>query len=219
MDGVYRRINGKTVLSADELAKIAQATGVSIDELIYQSSSKLIFSYNQIPTPITSFEGYLAGVAQNLKSFVDVKDLKVYYASHEIPVFLYYAYPRILSFKLFMYGLTVWNFAELQNATFNFDRLSDQTHHMAAEMATIYNTFPMSDIWSIGILDHTLNPLEYMAEVERFDNPNDAFIICDELLALIHHLREMAQAGKKFPQHGSPNSTSGDFDLFYNQFS
>ncbi len=217
-DGIYRRINGQTVLSADELVKIARHSGQSLDQIALEDAHHLIFTYNQLPEPITSFEGYLKGVASNLSQFVTQEDMRIYYASHEIPVFLYYAYPRILSFKLFMYGLTVWTFPGLEKKKFHFDLVSQEAHRIASQMANVYAAMSTDELWSVGILESTLGQLEYLAEVERFENPEDAITICEELLELVGHLHQMAEAGKKFPRGGSPGPASGNFNLFYNQF-
>ena len=217
-DGIYRRINGQTVLSTDELVTIVQSTGQSLDRLSLQDAHHLIFTYNQLPSPITSFEGYLKSVASNLSQFATQDDIRIYYASHEIPVFLYYAYPKILSFKLFMYGLTVWTFPELEKKKFRFDLVSAEAHAVASQMAMVYSAMPTNELWSVGILESTLGQLEYLAEVERFEDPRDAIVICEELLDLVSHLHQMAEAGKKFPRGESPGSQSGRFNLFYNQF-
>ena len=65
------------------------------------------------------------------------------------------------------------------------------------------------------------NYLVYLIDAEKFKNLNDSLLICDELIKLCEHLREMSELGTKFLPNQRPNipCESLNFNLFINEIS
>ena len=66
-------------------------------------------------------------------------------------------------------------------------------------------------------MDKTLNQIEFCSTVEQFENPEDALLLCDQLMELFQHLRKVAEAGIKFPLGQTAKNGKGNFNLFYNE--
>jgi len=143
--------------------------------------------------------------------------MRVYYSSREIPVFFFMKFPRLLSFKLYLYGLTAWYFEDLQDQPFRFGLLEDQEVEMAQAISQIYCTIDSTDIWPLSLMEQTLNQIEYMALERRISSLNDALLIYEDVEKLLVHCKKMAEKGVKFMPNQEPEKNAGKFDLFYNE--
>lgn len=216
-DGIYRRLRGDTLLTPDEVLAIARHFGISLDSLVTGESDKIIFSYNLFARKITGFQQYLEQVHQALGNFIRQPETKVYYASQEIPIFIYMLLPELAAFKLYVYGLTAWDLDYLRERPFAMGIVTPQEQEIIRQSARMYTLVNSIDLWNSTIIDNTLNQVEYIAAAGKFEHQEDAFTICDKILEMVRHTRAMAEAGKKFLPGNKPVEKNGDFDLYYNE--
>lgn len=216
-DGIYRRLRGDTVLTAAEIQKLAIHFDISIDAILTGVSNKTFFSYNAYQHQIASFREYLEQVDEQVKRFRDLPDLHMYYASREIPVFHFMMFPRLLAFKLYLFGLTAWRFDYLRDRKFSLDLVPPQDMDLARTIGRNYCMVNSSELWTYSILEHSLNQIEYVAAEDRFENKEASLEICGEVRHFVQHARAMAEAGRKFMPGQSPQEQSAHFNLFYNE--
>ncbi len=212
-----RRMRDATMLSPDEIGKICRHYGISIDPLIQKESDSVIFRYNTFIEPVRNYESYINQILRNLHIALQVEGATIYYATQEITPFQYFYFPELTAFKLYTYGLTIWELESLKNQKCSMDLLSPAVFEKAQECTRLYALLPSMDLWSWGILNHSLNQIEYLSETNRFDPPELAITVCDQLLQLLDRHREMARLGKKFFRAASAASSYGDFHLHYNE--
>jgi hypothetical protein len=212
-----RRIQNRTMLSPDEISKICRHFGISIDPLIQKASDNVIFNYNTFIEPVKDFESYINQLLRNLKIALQLEGAMIYYATQEITPFQYFFFPELTAFKLYTYGLTVWELKNLEHQKCSMDLISPDVMDKAKECARLYTLLPSTDLWSWGILNHSLNQIEYLSETKRFDPPELALKVCDQLLELLDRHREMASIGKKYFKSASTAASYGDFFLHYNE--
>ncbi len=216
-DAVYRRFNGETELAIDQLITIAKTFEISIDQLIFNPSQSFLFRHNALPEGVKTFEQYMESIGGQMEKFGRLPNLHAYIASSEIPIFWYLFFPRLLCFKLYMTGLTIWDFKHMKDLKFNFDLLSPAAKAMAFKMAKIYLSMPSNDFWTTSIIDNTLSQVEYLVETQRFENRSDATVVCNELSQLIRHTRQMAESGTKFFPGEQQNDGEKIFNLYLNE--
>ncbi len=216
-DGVYRRLRGDTALSANEVQLLANHFYISIDNLLENQPKKTYFFYNHYQQPIKTYVDYLDQIYQQIAAFRKLPGFRVQYASREIPVLIYMMFPRLLAFKLYVYGLTTWEFPYLQDQTFSFDLISHKEQEIAEAAAELYCSVDSTDFWTVSILEPSLNQVEYLTMAEKFPDLDTAIAICDEIRVLVNHARQMAERGQKFMPDNRPSARNGKFDLFYNE--
>lgn len=216
-NGIYRRFRGDTLLTPDELMRLAQHFEISVDAIIHRESTLIPFTYNQFARPITNFDTFISQVHENIAAIASIPDVHVYYASQEVPIFQYFFFPELLAFKLYVYGLTAWNFDYLRHRKFSLALVSPHAIELGLECVRLYSLIPSKDLWNPGIIDNTLNQIEYMAQEGRFESPELACLICDQITALLERARKMAEYGKKIFKNESPESNYAQFDLYYNE--
>lgn len=216
-DAIYRRLRGDTLLTPDELKLLSLQYHISLDAMIYETTNTVFCNYNVFTQKVTNFQQYLEGILGQIQQVAQLPDSHIHYASVEIPVFYYMYFPELIAFKLYVWGLTTWNFDYLNQKKFSKDLITYPTLELTKELYKTYNTLPSTELWSLGILDNTLNQIEYISVTNRFEQPKDALLLCDILMALVSHFKSMAAHGHKFSPHTSAHTNAGTFDLYHNE--
>ncbi len=214
-DAVYRRLRGDTLLTPDEITLLTKTFNLSLDSLVYQESSTVFFNFTPFSNKVNNVGDYLNGVLNDLNQVRQLPDVMIYYVSYEIPFFYYAFFPELISFKLFIWGKTVWDFDYLKDRSFDFDIISYPDEQVIQDILKNFLSLPTTEIWSVNIIDNTLSQIEYFVNTNGFKNPTDAYILCDKLQALVEQWCKMAELGKKFPLGNfSEDMARSDFHLY-----
>lgn len=216
-DAIYRRMRGESVLTPDELQKLAVKFNISLDALAFENQNSVFFTFNSFSQKINSFEDYLSGILQSLDMTLRLPNVKILYASSEIPVFYYCYFPELMTFKLYVWAKTIWSLGYLENRPFNFEIINPQARQMIEDALKKYNALPSVELWSLNIMDNTLNQIEYVLSSGAFENGDDALKLCDKLLDLARHMRLIAETGKKFGLKSNPQDATVPFELYHNE--
>lgn len=115
-----------------------------------------------------------------------------------------------------MWGRTVWNFDYLQSKPFTFDLINVPTIEKAREVVNLYRMLPSTELWSLNIMDNTLNQIEYYAQSGGFKRVEDAILLCQKLIQLADFMQTMAEKGRKI-KVGLPESDGASFKLLHNE--
>ena len=215
-DAIYRRLRGDTLLTPDELTKLATTYNISLDGLVFEKSDTVFFSFNSFTKPVRSFSDYLEGVQGNFSHVMHLPRVKLYYSSAGIPIFHYCFFKELIAFKLYTWGKTIWDLDSLKGKQFSWDILPFPLLKTTEEILQSYTQLNSLELWSLNIIDTTLNQIEYAVISGDFADEADALTLCDKLIELTHHQQAMAEHGKKFSLNGSPENGS-NLDLFHNE--
>lgn len=216
-ESIYRRLRGETLLTPDEIQLLATRFRISIDAIIQPATSYIPFIYNMFSRPITDLFGYVGQVYENMQLLKPLKDVQIYYASQEIPIFEYFFFPELLSFKLYVYGLTSWDLHYLEDQKFSTGLVPVSVTDQARECVRLYSSYHSRSLWSLTFIENTLNQIEYIASVRRIDPPGLALVLCDQLEQLLERAGKMAELGKKFFQVPEVSAENGTFELYFNE--
>ncbi len=217
-DAVYRRFRGDTLLTPDELAILSREFNISLDSLVFGETDTVFFSYDPISRELNNFEDYLTRFLEELQSGALETGAHFYYASSELPLFLSCFYPELIKFKLYIWGVTALDFEYLKNKPFTFDMIPFPVMRVADQIAQVYKKMPTIELWDDNILSNTLTQIEYHLSMGRFQDNNDALVICARLRDLTFHMQALAEKGQKFlPGHKSEEVMGEEFTLYHNQ--
>ncbi len=216
-DSTYRRVRGETLLTSEGLMNLALRFKISLDSLIYQNHDVVLFQYRPMTKPIKNFDEYLKDIFYDMKRLHHTPKHRLFYASSDIPIFLFLSIPELTSIKMYIWGRMIWNFDYLKEYAFDFDVLPPSTQILAKEVAKHYYQIPSTDIWSINILDNTLNQIDHLINIGGFKDLNDAIIICEKLLELVNTMKYMAEKGKKGNNKANIDASDIDFELYHNE--
>ncbi len=216
-DAVYRRVRGDSDLTPKEIGLIANKFKISVDSYIFNETDHISFQFNPFVRTIKTFDDYLDDIHADVRALGSIPDVMVYYASSEIPIFYYIAEPELFSFKLYVWGRSIWNFAYLQNEDFHFGLIPPNVLEKAKEVWRLYKMQGSVEMWSLNIVDNTLNQIEYHFHTNSFKERKDALGLCDKLLKLAHKLEVMAQQGSKVDTHSAHGNGGSNFTLYHNE--
>ena len=216
-DAVYRRLRGDTLLTPTELALLAKKFHLSVDSYIYEDTSIVFCTFNSFQKEIKDVKTYLESIHGIMLSVKDLPVTKIVYATSDIPLFVYFFFPKILQFKFYIWGRTIWNLDYLNNIPFDYNIIPIPTLQLAEDMSRYYVNLPSTELWTTSIFDNTLDQILYHANSGSFTNLEDALTLCDRMNELTNHLQNMAKHGKKFLPDNPPDSAVGSFDLYHNE--
>lgn len=217
-DGIYRRMRGDSVMSPDEMELLARTYNISLDTHVFRRSDAVMWSFNPFVKTVHTFEDYLQQVLTDANMINRLPNVEVMYATAEIPLFYYIFQPEIFAFKLYVWGRTTWRFDWLEKRKFSFDVIPPPLLEKANEIHKIYRNIGSQELWSLNILDNTLNQIEFHVNSGAFADPKDALLLMDKMLNLANHLETMAKIGKKFAYGTSPEAAPNvRFELYHNE--
>lgn len=217
-DAIYRRMRGDSILTPEEIELLAKKYRISLDSLVFAKSDTVFFDYNAFTKKVGNFKEYLEGVKQSIELVQSLPESEFYYASMEIPVFHYFYNRELTAFKLYVWGVTSLGFDFLDGRKFSFDLVSPDNFKTTEYIAKLYNQIPTTELYSLNIVDHTLNHIEYIAAIEGFERPEDALLLCDAVHDVMQHARSMAEAGMKFSPGTKPVAgMNASFSLYHNE--
>jgi hypothetical protein len=215
-DSVYRRVRGSTFLTPDEIKSLTLRFKISLDSLIYTNHNIVLFQYRPMLKPIKDFDEYLKSILKDLDRVHRVSNRKLYYASSDFPIFFYFLIPELTSMKMYIWGRMMWDFNYLERYPFHFDLVPQTTHVLAKELIRLYMKIPSVDLWGLNILENTLNQIEYMFNIGAFRDNEDALVLLDKLIELIHLLKMMAETGRKGINLAGIQASDTPFELYLN---
>lgn len=217
-DAVYRRLKCETPFSPEELVVLSRKYEISLDDLIFDKKDVVPFVYNTFSEPVLRFNDFLKEVCSHISEVHVIPGSRFLYTTSEIPVFHYLQFPGLISFKLYVWARTIWNFETLENKKFDFNLVKEEDLSLTNDILRMYNDIPSTELWHLNIVDNTLNQIEYHLKIGGFNQPEDALTLCNNILELVDHMRAMAEHGCKFKIGDQPPVRNEvNFDLYHNE--
>ncbi|MCG8328639.1 MAG: hypothetical protein MI974_13185 [Chitinophagales bacterium] len=211
-DAVYRRINGERKLTPDEISILAAHYQLDINKIVGPIPGNIQFSFNHLQQPVKGYMDYLIQLETTTNAMLQVDGLKVYYATQEIPIFLYMLWPELVAFKFYIHGLTSWSLDYVKDTPFSFGLIPFHELEIARKMAIEYQRIDSIELWSPTILDNTINQIRFVADIGQFKSKKDALDICHYLEELIQFAQQSTERGYK-----RKDSAEGFFHLYSNE--
>ena len=216
-DAVYRRLRGDTQLSPDELTDLAKKFNISLDGYIFEDANTVFCSFNPFTKEIKTVSDYLNGIHHLMKKTQHLPNTTMYYTTSDIPLFVYFYFPEILQFKIYIWGRAVWMFDYLDDMKFDFNVIGPHGMQMAEDMLKYYVKLPTIELWSTDLFDNTINQIEYHVNSGHFGQLEDALTLCDRLTDLANHLEITAKLGYKFLPSQPKEVKGGEIKLYHNE--
>jgi len=217
-DSVYRRIRGEKELSLDELKKICSTLKIPLDSFLHLQSSNLLFYSKYIKQENFDLKSYLEEMLQTFRNFLHFKEKELIYLTKDFPIYHYFMFPEIASFKYFFWMKTYLNFAEYQKKKFSVNLLLDEIKETGMEISRIYTDIRSVEIHNPDNILTTLRQIEYYKDSHFFESMDELEQIYESLNNMIDHMEEQASAGKKFMKNTKPHKGSADYEVYVSDF-
>lgn len=196
-DSAYRRIRGETILSLDEVRKLARDFKLSIDAIISPSSDIASFNYKVVNNHDFNFAEWLKTILQNLKMLSNSEKGELLYFAKDMPVFYYFNSPLLSSFKMFFWMSSVLQYQEYHGKQFTPDVVPRELTSLGERIYDYYTTTKRIEIWSEETLNVTLRQIQFYLECGFIGDKSTALKLCDEYAEIVNMVREWAGKGYK----------------------
>jgi len=196
-NSVYRRVRGDTDFTFDEVCTLAQAMGLSLDQLIHPQNNVANCTHRLYNKNDNSLEAFLYDTLQTFRKAIELKNIKLFYSSKGLPFFILLNSPKLLAFKLFVWEVGSWNVEKIHEHKFSTNWLSERHLDMAREIYQCYGNIPSYEIWSKTILESTFEQINYLRSVNCLDDTELVVEILQELNDVVLEAKKLTDAGKK----------------------
>jgi transcriptional regulator with XRE-family HTH domain len=218
-DSAYRRMRGETTLSLNEIQKLSNRFGVSIDTLLNTQNNAVSFQYRSINNESYTFEDYLQSILENLRTINKFEVAKMIYLAKDVPPFHHFQFPKLSEFKCFFWLKTILNHPKYASLSFEEGVIPKETINLGLRIYDEYVRTPSIEVWSFETINITLRQIEYYYECGLFKSAQEALMMADEVEKLLRHLKEEASIGKKFYYGDNQSGYDGTFDMYSNEVS
>lgn len=217
-DAVYRRLRGETVLGADEMMVLSKAFKVSI--VTEDTRSDLpTMAYPNVMAQTRSEIDFFTRLGKYTSSIASLRNVRVDYATSELPTFYFFAWPTLRAFKIYAYSLSCWNFPKWRGRPFQRDLVSPQTHAILDRIVDDSQHVAGRELWGVGILDTTLRQIAYMVETGQFASNDELKELFREIRELINFLEKMIRSGKRCALANRSAECCADIQVYHNELS
>jgi hypothetical protein len=215
----YKRINGSTALSLDDIVRLMDVYQLSFDAIAIPERKNIPFQFPFIFNKINSFFDYVSTLKASVQRLASIPNSTVWYATSELPFFYYFFFPDLTYFKFYMYARTVWDIPSYKKMKINLSEFASE-HLLKKEIEAVQSAYfgiPGLEFWNESFLLNTLNQIKYFLSSGLFEKPDESLVLCDRLTDLMRHASAVAESGKKFMINGRPTEHSPDITMFYNE--
>lgn len=217
-DSAYRRIRGEKQLSLEEIRLLCGHFRISLDRILAFPGNNLLFSGRYIRPESFHFSSYLNGMLDTFRYIRSCREKEIFYLTKDYPIYHYFMFPDIASFKYFFWMKTYLNFPEFNRKKFVMEHFMDEMKEKGTAVASHYTKINSTEILNPDNVLTTLRQLEYYKESQFFEQASDLERIYDSMSSMINHMEEQAEAGKKFMFGQRPGSDAGQYNLYVNDF-
>ena len=216
-DAIYKKLRGETTLQLQEILIISERLKISLDSLLDQNKNQVLFDCTEVMIVKDSYLAYLNNIVRQLEFASQLPEKYVYYTSNEISLFQYFQYPVLAAFKLYIWARTNWGISDLSSLHEEIENIKNDSKvsFSLQKINALYNLFPSTEIWSINILDNTLNQLRWFIDSGELNDP----VLINEIIHSLHNLLKQNKINMAISSKNNrlDSQTSIPWKVYYNE--
>ncbi len=208
-DAMYRRINGKTLLSFDEAIKLAKHYRISINSIYsFEQGDNVIVLKKKNSNTITGVTTFFQEVVKSIKTFNLEEDSELFYAAKDIPI--YYLPEESLYTKFKLYVVSQGFLSEKERIRFKDFNVPVSLLQSAKDFTKIYQNIRITEIWNDTTINSALYQIYYFYETKLISK-EEANLLCLELEKIVQQIE------KKSTDDTLSELGNKKYDLYYNK--
>ena len=190
----YKRINGDTALTMEEMVIVADKFKVSLDTAC---GSEQFMSFEHPFIEKNSSIDFLDRYAFYLKPLLDKNqgDSTLTYMANEIPIFYYFSHKYVFNFLLSIWNHLHWEEEKLiikENMS-----ITPHLEHLRNEVKNYYESHPVTEIWNSNMLSNLYQQILFSITIRAFEDQKFIKSLILDIEKLINRLQELAGTGQK----------------------
>ncbi|HSN61426.1 MAG TPA: helix-turn-helix domain-containing protein [Ferruginibacter sp.] len=198
-DSVYRRLRGETPLTLDELKILCEHFQLSLDQVLQLKTDKVLFTDPETNGVQTNFLSYLQRMLQQMQGFARFKEKEMLYQSKDVPIFHFFLFKEISSFKSFFWRKSILKEPEYEGKNFSIMKYEEKdSFELGLQILKTYNEIPSTELWNYESITSTLMQIEYYRDSGVFETKEDLNKVVESCEQMLNHLEKQLEAGYKF---------------------
>jgi plasmid maintenance system antidote protein VapI len=190
----YRRINGKTSVTLDELIILCKQFNISMDEILnYNPEKSIFFQFVGATVQENYYTFYIERLYETLSYLRSANEL--YLTACDIPICHLSMFPDLLFFQL--YTVNMSNMTNISYADFCEQLNKDNIIQTCKQITNLYTQIPSKEIWTTLTVNMILQSIEYYAETDGFADDKTILHLLEQLSKFIDTISKYADAGNK----------------------
>ena len=193
----YKRMNGETALTLQEVIHLADHFKVSLDA-VFRSDKYISFFHPFVHQEKTSMELFLS----QFTKFIDPlrpgalnEKIKLTYLANELPVFYYFSHKYIFNFLMSIWRHLHWDDVQLTITT-NPD-YEKSANEFKDEILNNYYGHEVTEIWNSNMLNNLYQQVIFAITIRAFKDVQFIDLLLNDISNLIQHLRNVSMEGVK----------------------
>lgn len=215
-DSAYRRIRCEKIIDLNELVQISKHFKLSLDSMLGLTSNSVVFDYDSIKH-ITDYKRYLQSIIDDLNLIAKHDDVRLIYASQDIPLYHYFYSEPLARFKFFYWLRSIVNVEELQHSTFHEEDIDIELISLGKELYNVYTRVPSEEIWTEVTPVSLYKQVEFCWSSGLFLNKTQALTVCDEIKQTFIRLEQQAKTGIKIDVLGNSSGFKKNYSLYLSE--
>jgi len=215
-DSAYRRIRGEKIIDLNELVLISNHFKLSLDGMLGLTTSSVVFDYDSIKH-IADYKRYLQSIIDDLNLLARHEDVRLIYASQDIPLYHYFYSEPLARFKFFYWLRSIVNVEEFQNKPFQEQDIDEDLLSLGKELYNVYTRVPSEEIWTEITPVSLYKQVEFCWSSGLFLDKTQALYVCDEIKQTFNRLEQQAKTGIKIDAMGNPSGFKKNYRLYLSE--
>jgi transcriptional regulator with XRE-family HTH domain len=186
----YKKIRGESNLNLNQIIKLSDSFDVPF---LYHPKKSLSVTFNYLNVNENlDMITYLHNLLNNLKAIKKAKQKHITITTDDIPLFHFFKYPELTSFKLFFWA----NSSNSIEKSFETSFISEEIVEISKELYNTYLEIPSTEIWSKDTVTGTLEQIRYCFEAGQI-NKEQAEQITEQVKYCLTDMNMYATGSKK----------------------
>lgn len=217
-DSVYRRIRGEKLITLNELKVICEHYRLSLDQLLNLQNESVLFNAPAIMHKDKEFTEYMKRGLAQFHYFNSFNNNQIQYLCKDSPIWYFFLFPELASFKTFFWSKTINNQPDLKNKIYSFSEFPfTECFIMGQKMLQEYNKIPSVEMWNLESFNSTINQIAYYKAAGNFKSKGDYQMVIDSLYKTLDHLDLQAERGVKFMPGSTDLAYKASYQFYVNE--
>ncbi len=217
-DSAYRRIRGDKPFVLEELQVLSAHFHVSLDELLNFNFSKVHFEPVNFGRSEEGFQIWLEFMLKELRLVQASNRKDVIYSARDIPIFYYFDFPDLISFKFFLWQKMLVDSDKINETYFEASNLiRPELADIGNRILSAYVLVPCTELWNFETFNGILHQLEYAWLSGFFREKNSALQLCKSLDSFFHHMQKQVSLGIKYRFGSDPAGREVNYHVYLNE--
>lgn len=187
----YKKIRGDSKLNLNQIIKLADHFEIPF---VYNPKESLSVTFNYLNVnEDLDMINYLQSLLDNINLLKKSKKKHITITTDDIPVFHFFKYPELTSFKLFFWA----NSANQTERAFDSSFLTDDILRISKELHQSYLEIPSTEIWSKDTVTGTIEQIRYAYEAGHITDKDLAIKIVEQVRYCLTDMNMYAIGSKK----------------------